>query len=191
MLKIRPQRTLVMVISNPLFNDYWMQDLPPSGDSYRMVTKQERKSDVVFFPGCQPISPSPVLSYTYEYLLREKPTIPHCISDAAEFRGRMAGIRRAAKRRLICAEEHLGRPLFVPGMHRLPVNLKQHCPEIQTISVPLYGHVSGTFGPHGNEIVEKYTAVRSVRPADDPKTVRSGCVVWLTDTAASPTSPEA
>ena len=80
--------------------------------------------------------------------------------------GRMGGdtARRQEVTDRICAEwEHLGRPLFVLACTACQVNLKQYCPEIQTISLYRYMDMYPEHLPAGNEIVGKDTAVRSVR----------------------------
>lgn len=161
-------------------HDYWMQDLDfcLSGDSYLVWSlKQEKKSDVVFFPGCQLSASSPgLVRHAYEYLTgtADNPALYlGCCGIPAEWAGDTGRRQEVTDR--ICAEwKRLGKPLFVLACTACQVNLRQYCPEIQTISLYRFMDMHPEHLPlPAVKLSKKIQLFDPCGSADDPKTRQS------------------
>lgn len=126
------------------FHEYWMQDLDftLSEEAYLVWTpEKEKKSDVIFFPGCQLGASSPeYVKRAYEYMRKttENPTLYlGCCGIPADWAGnekRQAEIAWSIKSEW----ERLGEPVVVTACTACQKNLSRVCPEIATVSLYRY-----------------------------------------------------
>ena len=144
MLKIRPAKTSLQTVILPWHFTttgcrIWTFACPGILTSYGHPNRRKKRCRL--FPGCQLSASSPgLVRHAYEYLTAaaDNPALYlGCCGIPAEWAGDTARRQEVTDR--ICAEwEHLGRPLFVLACTACQVNLKQYCPEIQTISLYRY-----------------------------------------------------